>query len=205
MELFHLGFQLSYGVVLSIILVGLPLAQHLRLVIGEVAASHWMPSKPLDRSLKALFGITDIASVSVSAGLASMPLIVQHFGLFTPGGAAFGILLNPLVTLTVMAGCLSLLSGPIAGPLVAGTIAVTIWPCIQITEWLLRVCLAIPGAVGERAWIWPQAGTCLLCGMLLLAWWLQRLRMSGQSLHGILYLLPHLLVLAVLANASIST
>ncbi|NDV61974.1 ComEC/Rec2 family competence protein [Puniceicoccales bacterium CK1056] len=205
LELFQLGFQLSYGVVLSIILVGLPLAQHLRILMSDYAGRHFLSSKPVDRFLKLLCGGSDIACVSISAGLASMPLIVQHFGLFTPGGVLFGILLNPLVTLVVMAGCLSLVSAPLIGPLGAGTIAVATWPCIRGIEWLLHACLGIPGAVGERAWNWPQAGTLLLVGMLLLAWFLQRLRMSGRSLPGITYLLPHLLVLVVLAKGSIST
>lgn len=205
MELFHLGFQLSYGVVLSIILVGLPLARHIRGLIGGVAGRHFRPSRPVDRIVKLAGAVSDVTCVSISAGLASMPLIVQHFGLFTPGGVLFGILLNPLVTLSVMAGCLALLAGPVAGGLPAGTIAVLTWPCIRAIEWLLKACLSIPGAVSERAWLWPPAGICLLVVMLLLAWALQRLRMAGHCLHGILYLLPHLLVLATLAQLSINT
>jgi competence protein ComEC len=204
-QLFQLGFQLSYGVVLSIILIGLPLAQHLRAVINEYLLRR-PPSRPLpNRLLKLLLGMIDVTCVSLSAGLASMPLIVQHFDLFTPGGVLFGILLNPLATLAVMAGCLTLITGPLIGTLAAGTIAVVIWPVIEAMEWLLRGCLQIPGAVSERSWVWPPSGTCLLVGMLVLAWWLQRLRMRGHRLHSLSYLLPHLLVLAVLAHGSIQT
>lgn len=204
-ELFQLGFQLSYGVVLSIILVGLPMARHLRQFMEKEAARRWMPSKARDRFIKFINAVNDVACVSISAGLASAPLIIQHFNLFTPGGILFGILLNPLVTLSVMAGCLCLLTGPVAGTLVAGTMAVLSWPCIRAIEWLLAVCLSIPGAVGEREWLWPSMGTSLLAGMLGLAWSLQWMRMQGYLRNSFLYLLPHILVLLVLANGTIRT
>ena len=204
-QLFQLGFQLSYGVVLAIILVGLPLAQDLRQRINLHALRHPTRSRFKKRFTNALIGLSDLTCVSISAGLASMPLIIQHFGLFTPGGVLFGILLNPLATISVMAGCLSLLTGPIIGSLAAGTLAVLVWPVIRLIEWLLRVCLSIPGTVDERAWLWPPSGVCLLVTILILAWGLQRMRMQGNRIPGIAYLLPHLLVLLVLTFGSIHT
>jgi competence protein ComEC len=204
-QLFHLGFQLSYGVVLSIILVGLPLARELRLHITERLGHPIHPTRLYRQLIKGLLGLADLACVSLSAALASMPLIVQHFELFTPGGAFIGILLNPLAMVCVMAGCITLLAGPVAGPLVAGTIAVCSWPAIRIIEWLLELCIRIPGAVSGRSWIWPPAGTCLLAAMLFTAWGLQRLRMRGVPLPGLACLVPHAMVLLALAMISINT
>lgn len=198
-QLFHLGFQLSYSVVGAILLLGLPAAAAFRNHLNT-EASHLLLHRKAGRNLlKGMSRLVDLVAVSISASLISMPLIIQHFNLFTPAGALFGILLNPLVTLIVMLGTLCLLGAPLLGHLIPGTLAVMSWPAISFVEVILKAALRIPHAVSERTWSWPPAGTALVLITLALAWILQRRRMNGDPLPVSLNLLPHGLVLASLA------
>jgi len=202
-QLFDLGFQLSYGVVSSIILVGLPMAQCCRVSLEGIFSRIYPRKRWQDLLGRLIQSIADLACVSISAGMASMPLIVQHFGLFAPGGILLGILLNPLASLTVMLGCLVMLTGIAIGNLPAGWIAMATWPGIRLMESMIAVCLRIPGAVSERHWPWPPTGTVLLMGALILAWWLQWMRQNGKALPPATVLLPLAVILAGLSLASI--
>jgi competence protein ComEC len=204
-QLFHLGFQLSYGVVASIVLVGLPLARELRTRLNRRAV---MLPGSLQRQrvlLKSLLWCSDLACVSLSAGLASMPLIIQHFGLFTPAGVVLGILLNPLATACVMTGSITLMAAPLIGTGLAGWLAMAAWPVIRLMELLLRVCLQVPGAVSNRSWPWPPTGTLVLLTMLLAAWLLQRARMRALPLPAASHLVPFAIVLAALGMTTVNT
>ena len=198
-QLFHLGFQLSYSVVGAILLLGLPAAAAFRNHLTIQAGHLLFQRGPGRKLLKGASWLLDLVAVSLSASLISMPLIIQHFNLFTPAGAFFGILLNPLVTLIVILGTVSLLAAPLLGSLLPGTLAVMSWPAISFVELILKTALRIPHAVSERVWIWPPTGTTLVLLTLALAWILQRRRMSGAPLPMALSLLPHALVLVALS------
>ena len=195
-QLFHLGFQLSYAVVGAIILVGLPMAQQAREYIGRRRST---AARPLPQPMaRFLIAASDLLWVSLSASIASAPLILQHFNLLTPGGILFGMLLNPLASLCVMAGCVALLTGPLLGMPLGGVLPVMTWPLISLMEAILRLCLRIPGAVATREWAWEPAGTVLVAAVLGVAWALQHLRMHGNRVPAALYLLPHAMVQAAI-------
>ena len=205
-QLFHLGFQLSYAVVGSILLVGLPMASHgQRLVAGWwIFLRHPLP--PWKRLLRKLLqGSVSLVCVSISASLASMPLIIQHFGLFTPGGILLGPLLNPLATFSVMAGCLALLLAPVPVVPLGATVAKASWPAIRMMEVLLQTCLDIPGTHSLRTWPWPATGTGVVLLMLAIAWTLQRLRQSGHRLHPATFLIPVVVIMVGLALSSVDS
>lgn len=203
-QLFHLGFQLSYGVVTSIILIGLPIAQELRKIINRIMANSYPMPKWKRRLHTILMSTGDLLGVSASASLASMPLVIQHFGLFTPGGVVLGVILNPLVTLTVMTGCCCLLLAFIPWP-VAGWLAMAAWPLIWCIERLLDLCLMIPGAVSNRNWPWQPTGTCLLIAGLLTAWLIQLLRQQGFLRNPLALLAAPVLLLAGLTLSDVGT
>jgi competence protein ComEC len=205
LQVFSLGFQLSYSVVASIILCGLPLGRYLRNLFEDRTSFPLSPNPWNRRLRKFCTGTIDLCCVSFSAGIVSMPLIIQSFGLFTPGGVFFGIILNPLASLCVMLGCLSMLTG-LSGVTLAGSFfAALAWPVIRCMEWLLGICLQIPGAFSSRAWEWHHSGIVLVLTTLGLAWFLQWIRQSGRELPVLAYFLPFLLVLAGLSQTSIST
>ena len=197
-QLFDLGFQLSYAVVGAIVLIGLPMVEWLR--------ARWPVDRPCRNRCrrwvaKGLRSCADIACVSLSASISSTPLIVQHFGIFTPGGLVAGIVLNPLTSLAVMAGCLSMMAGLPALPmlpLLGGWLAKACWPAIRLMEGVLKLCLMVPGSSSQVAWIWPPAGTLLVVACLALAWGLQRARQRGWALHPVCLLTPHAMIVGAL-------
>ena len=194
----------SYGVVTSIILIGLPAAQEVRKMMNRVIANTYPMPRWKRRMNPVLMSTADLLGVSASASLASMPLVIQHFGLFTPGGVVLGVILNPLVTLTVMAGCTSLLIAVIPLPL-AGWLAMSVWPLIWCIERMLDICLMIPGAVGNRIWVWPPSGTCLLLAGLLTAWGIQLLRQQARIRHPLFLLVAPAVLLAGLTLSEVGT
>ena len=205
-QLFHLGFQLSYAVVGSILLVGLPMASHGHRRVAEAWLFRRHPLPPWKRLLRKLLQVSlSLACVSLSASLASIPLIVQHFSLFTPGGILLGPLLNPLATFCVMAGCLALLLAPVPAFPLGALVAKASWPAIRVMELLLQTCLRTPGTHSQRSWSWPGTGTFLVILMLAAAWWLQRLRQGGHRLHPVSLFLPLMIVAAGLAMSSVSS
>ncbi len=80
-QLYSLGFQLSYAVVASIILIGLPLAGYLTGFARGHPENGSMLPKQRRILLRAGIMLLEITSISISAGCVSMPLIIQHFNL----------------------------------------------------------------------------------------------------------------------------
>jgi len=202
-QLFHLGFQLSYGVVASILLIGIPLSRELNRIMGLYATGQPPRGKAGRILMKARKRFIDLCAISLSASLASMPLIVEHFELFTPAGLLTGILLNPLATFSTMTGFQSLLLCPLIGDSAASLLSQLAWPAIAAMEWLLRTSLAVPGAVQIRSWPREGMGTALLVGTLLLAWTHQRRCMSRTSHPPALVLAAPVLLLAALAICTV--
>jgi competence protein ComEC len=194
-QLFHLGFQLSYAVVLGIVLIALPLSRLLQDALLLHRPPRYQP-RAQRRYEKVVRTATDLSCVSLSSSLVSMPLIIEHFTLMTPGGVLAGLLLNGLVFLIVSGAVLAMLLEPLIGELLAGTMVVMLWPMVDLIEGILRLTVAIPGAVERLAWIFPGSGTATTCLCLACAWAVQRWRMSRPLPNGLL-LMP-LLIPAIL-------
>lgn len=201
-QLFHLGFQLSYAVVGAILLIGLPLARQIEITLHE----RWIPppTRPAQFLRSGVLRLLQLLAVSSSASLASAPLIVQHFELFTPGGWLVAPLLGPLAAMVVFLGCAVFLLSPFSEFL--GSLAARLgWPVVDAMEWLLQTILRAPGAVDQRQFAWPPSGTTLLLASLLLAWLLQQRRQRGFSLPAAAFFLPQILLLFGLTLATNST
>jgi competence protein ComEC len=195
-QLFQLGFQLSYGVVAAIILIALPASAAARRRLGAHPEVLIHRSPLRRRMLKGLQGLIDLGLISIVASLVSMPLIVQHFQLFTPVGVLFGILLNPLVSLTIGTGVGVLILAPVLGSGPASVLAGLAGPPIRLMEWIIDRCLALPGGFSAQSWPWPGTGTLLVISSLATAWIIQRSRMSGFRPALALQLLPEAIILA---------
>ena len=97
-QLWSLGFQLSYSVVASILLLGLPMNQRL---LDTFRPFRWLPEnswkwwhKCIDPCISKL---CLLFSISLSAWLASAPLSAAYFGNITPGGIILNMfLVHPL-------------------------------------------------------------------------------------------------------------
>lgn len=192
-QLFALGFQLSYGVVASILLLGLPLAEELnrgweRRFPPPRGLTPWQERR---RNLRRR--CLQLLCVSAGACLASAPLIAQHFSLFTPAGWLAAPLLNPLAAVAVFTGVFLFLGFPLPEAALA-LVARPGWWSVRGMEGLLQGCLRLPGGVAEKTWPWPPTGTLLLLTALAVAWLLQRHRQLGNRLPLYGYLLPYLLL-----------
>lgn len=145
-----LGFQLTFCVVLAIVLIGLPLAKKL----GPIGQPD--PFLPADlvtawqrrRWAWARFG-TACLCFGFAANLGSLPLSIHHFNLATPSGVFLGLALVPLSWLILCAatGILFLLPlglvwfiplfGWVAGGLAAACLALSAWAASLPGAWHL--------------------------------------------------------------------
>jgi competence protein ComEC len=115
-ELFSTGFQLSFAVVGSIILLADPLFQFLR---RFTSADPFLPRSLLSRPRR-LFGITFEyicrgGSVSLAAWLGSLPLILWYFHLITPISLIANLVVVPIAFFILAIAMLSLLTAPLLG------------------------------------------------------------------------------------------
>lgn len=202
-QLYNLGFQLSYAVVGAIILIGLPTSSAICNKISPMLITQ-TPTPWWRRWLnKLILGTVDLSCISMSAGIVSMPLIMEYFNLFTPGGVIIGILLNPISTIVIMTGCLTMCIGPVS-PWLASLVARATWPLIRLIEQLLQTCIQIPGAYSEREWMWPHMGTILVVCTLITAWILQYIRQHSRDFPNSSLLLPYLIIFTGLIFASLN-
>lgn len=117
-QLFSAGFQLSYLVVASLVLMGMPLADRWQ--------KAWRPFAMLPefnwgwwRKGVVWVGRAVIGSLAMTCAalLGSTPATILFFGLFTPAGLVANLLVIPLSSLAIVSGFLSILSGLVhAGP-----------------------------------------------------------------------------------------
>jgi competence protein ComEC len=115
-ELFSTGFQLSFAVVGSIILLADPLFQFLR---RFTAVDPFLPRSLLSGSRR-LFGaglecICRGGSVSLAAWLGSLPLILWYFHLVTPISLIANLVVVPIAFFILAIAMLSILAVPLLG------------------------------------------------------------------------------------------
>lgn len=109
LQIFDIGFELSYCVVASIVLMGLPLCENL---------SNWTKKHELKKETKKskqirrniLYFASGTFLISLAANLASFPLTIYYFNLATPLALLLSILLIPLAAFTLILGFLSLMT-----------------------------------------------------------------------------------------------
>ncbi len=167
LQLFSASFQLSYGIVAALLLLGLPL--------GETWLQRWpaFPHLPkltwrwwhhaIDTMWRASLGAFAIGIASI---LFSMIAGVQYFGLLTPGALVANLVLIPVALLVILAGMGSLLSGLAGftfGAILSNHAAALI---LLVIDGAIRFFVTIPGvyhvAAFKAAWIGPVALTLLL-------------------------------------------
>jgi len=109
-QLFQAGFQLSFFVVLSILLVLPPLDEFARRLLMP---DPLLPAQLVPRWRRILQTplrfVTDIFLASLAAWLGSIPLVAYYFNIFTPVSAPANLLAVPLCALVLTANIVSLL------------------------------------------------------------------------------------------------
>ena len=167
MQLFSASFQMSYGIVTVLLLLGLPLTEALQArwpLFASLPEATW---GRLRRATAALWRwFLGMVGIGLAAALVSTLSTVQFFQLLTPGSLAINLVLIPMSTLVIGAGFLSLLCG-LVGCLGASGLfnhagALLAWSM----DFLLRAAMAVPGvyrtAQFRAAWLGPAGHAALL-------------------------------------------
>lgn len=173
-QLFTAGFQMSYGAVAAIVVLGAPLARR-----AEAAWRPWRDLPEADwgairhRIHDAGRFLLGTAAVTWAATLASAPSGIAYFGLLAPGSLVANLLVVPLASLALVAGFVALVAGLLGiGPLVvlmnhaSGLLIVTM-------DGLVRRGAELPGmwleARFHAPWMGPAALVVVLGAVLLSA------------------------------------
>ena len=145
-QLWDLGFQLSYLVVAAIILYGIPLGGRI-----QAAWQPWMSIPPEDRSGLERFSVhawrwfSTAFGVSFAATLASTPLVMDAFGVFSPGAILLNVFLVFLAGIAIVLGFTALLFGLLSLSYISIFINHLQWALIWLMDGVVDVFLAIPG------------------------------------------------------------
>lgn len=170
-QLFSASFQLSYGIVASLLLLGLPMTERLKerwalfTALPQVAwarghhAADWIWRRLLDS-----------VSLGISAALVGILGSVAFFGVLTPGAFVANLVLVPLASLTLMAAVGAMLTGLIG----ATWIATIFTHAAALVAWwmqaLVELGMRVPGMSFPAKLRWPELGpTAIAVTVALLA------------------------------------
>lgn len=171
------GFRLSYFIVAGILLYGLPLWRTLR---EHTDWTRYIPEPdigPVPRFGRWVFrGTLAAASVSLAAMLYGTPLLLEAFGLASPGGVLVNIGVGLAALFIVTTGVLSLLGGLVGLTEVSAFLNHAAWVLYAGIEKSLAAAVQVPGmyVTGEprsAAWSAAAMGALLICGMVTANGW----------------------------------
>lgn len=197
-QLWSLGFQLSYTVVASILLFGLPL--HARLS-QRFKPYQWLPDDDLNARQRSIAWLFDqlcmLLAISFSAWLASTPLSAGLFELIAPGAILLNMLLVNLVALVITGGVLSLACATALLPAVSEFLNHSAWLLICIMDAAVIRSAQTPGSIlSTEGFPLQLSYTTLLVYFATLLW----LHHRPEHLHHRVALwLPPLVILSSVA------
>lgn len=140
--LFEVGFQLSFSAVAGIILLTPPISNFFRSRIPK------LPRK-----------VSEALAVSISAQLATAPLVIVYFGQFPTYFLISNLVLLPLATIAVWAGFIGLIFGFV--PFLSDLALFIMEGLLQIIAFLSRLIAELPGALVVH-WNFSDLGFCIL-------------------------------------------
>jgi len=167
LDLFSASFQMSYGIVFALLLLGLPLAER------------WTEATALFRDLpratwtwhhrrrdEAWRGLVGSAAIGVASALVGAVSGAQFFGLFTPGALLANLWVIPASTLVILLGLVSVLSGLAgfaAGNLLANHAAVLV---LWGVDRSIHLNLQLPGMWLPATFRLPWLGAAVQAALL---------------------------------------
>ena len=168
-DLWNLGFQLSYCVVAAIILYGAPLASRLQSAWEPWA---YLPSREHTHFRRcAIFSwkwFSGALGVSFAATLASAPLTMDHFGVFTPGAILLNVFLVSLAGAAILCGFASIVCGLASLTFFSSWINHLQWGLIWLMDESVNAFLAIPGFFQNAEVTSPQTASAVVVATLVL-------------------------------------
>lgn len=169
MQLFGASFQMSYGIVAGLLLLGLPLGEWLQ---EKTRLFRHRPRILWNRVHHGLAWLQRALASGLAIGLAtslvSTAATVLYFGMATPAALLANLVLVPLSSFALWAGFLSLLCGLVG----AGALSVVFNHAgalvLVLMEAAIRVFVALPAAYFEGAFVSGTAGYATFAGLLVL-------------------------------------
>ncbi|MFP4351932.1 MAG: ComEC/Rec2 family competence protein [Puniceicoccaceae bacterium] len=162
-QIFSLGFQLSYTVVLSILVFGVPAAREM---IRITNPRYWLPGQTGSRFYRVRQWFFGSLAISVSAFLASGPMMIAHFGILPLSAIFLNLLLVPPATLVLVLGFLSLFAGLLGLPFVCELFNAAARPILEAMVGMVSGAADVPVAslsvVPSAAWMGPAASVAFL-------------------------------------------
>jgi competence protein ComEC len=167
LQWFSASFQMSYGIVAALLLLGLPLA--------ETWLQKWQPfatlpqitwrwyHRRIDDAGRAVLGTVAIGIASITVSTLTGILFFQ---LFTPVALLANLLLIPAASFVILGGVASLLCG-LAGftpgsELCNHATGMVLW----IMDWMVRWLAELPGGHWPATFVAPWVGPASLAGLM---------------------------------------
>ena len=169
--LWNIGLQLSYAATAAILLYGVPLNTLLQERLCPCCS---LSPKDLPwhhrlwrKGCQALFSLF---SVSFAATLASTPLTISHFGIFTPGSIPLNMMLAFLTSLVINMGLFSAISYTFHLSILSHLANQVSYFLLGIMDHMIRISIAIPGSFCHLQFRMSWLGPCGVLGILLGLW-----------------------------------
>ncbi len=164
-QMFSASFQLSYGIVASLLMLGLPMTDRLKerwaLFTALPEAAWTWREKTIDWIWRR---IIDGLSLGVAAGLVGILGGVTFFGVFTPGAFAANLVLVPMASAVLAAAVGAMLTGLIG----ATWVAVVFTHAAALLAWLMQglveLAVRMPGMFFPAQMRWPELGPLAIAG-----------------------------------------
>jgi competence protein ComEC len=148
LQLWQMGFQLSYLVVVSILLFGLPLREFLWPLIRP---NTFLPEANWSAYAKLKYWLADklllLFVISFSAWLASAPLSAGLFGFIAPYAVIVNLLLVNLAALVISGGVIALSIASLGLEGLAAFLNHSAWVGISVMDAIVHWNVALPGAI----------------------------------------------------------
>ncbi|MCY2929344.1 MAG: ComEC/Rec2 family competence protein, partial [Planctomycetota bacterium] len=180
MQLFDVGFQLSFAMVAGLLVLSGPIRQAIfgrwrrrrGLVVfrGEDRLRKWWAFTAVDWFHNAV-------AMSLAASLASVPLVAFHFGLLSPWAPLLSLALAPLVTAILVPSYLAL---ALAWPMPNASAALAS-VSTRLSDLFMHVCQSFEHLPGLCFTLRPVDGWWLAACYLTIALWLFRRRIPFGS------------------------
>ncbi|MDR0727284.1 MAG: ComEC/Rec2 family competence protein [Puniceicoccales bacterium] len=191
LNILNTSFQLSYGVVFSLLCYGMPLARYLRRKVVIFRRPRLFERRPpWIRFMRRLsMRSADALALSVAATLPIIPISIYHFQTFSIGGILLNPFVMPLASVAIVAGFISLCLGLFG-----------LWPLCFLINRIASIPLAIIHGcatyVSHWRWIesWPitisRASTFLWFAIICVSMYAPPFRRLRLSLPLLLSTLP---------------
>jgi competence protein ComEC len=171
-QLFQPGFQLSFGIVASIVLLARPIERRmfrrflkLRGLMVFRYEERWRRWANFTLANAFMSSI----SMSLAAAVVALPLVWHHFGIITPYAPVLVLVFTPVLTVTLVLGYIALVVSPVV-PTIGASLAELAGIGARGMAWLVELAGRLPGVVLELrpvSWGWVAIyGATLACLIL---------------------------------------